>query len=68
MAQHETMTVPKPRPDQVIIAACAEDGAKAWVVGTKGTLCDPEFLAQLEPLLAEAQDKLRERKAEEAGT
>lgn len=65
--QGETMTVPRPAPDEVIIAVCGEDGARAWVMGKQGTLGDAEFLAQVEPLLAGAQQRLREQAGGTAG-
>ena len=60
--QHETITVPRPEPDEAVIAVCDVNGAKAYVTVGKTTLQDGGFMAQVIPILGEAQHLLHEER------
>ncbi len=60
-----TITLPRPGPDELVLAACDENGATVWVTAHKDTLTGvaPELLAGL---LADARAELYHRR-EKAG-
>jgi hypothetical protein len=59
----ETITVPRPKPDEVVLAATDADGAICWITVPKKDLAqDGDLLAQLVPFLAEGQRVLHEQR------
>jgi hypothetical protein len=56
----EMISVPRPNPDQFVIAICGEDGARAWVTAKTATLLEADWTQLLPGLLAEAQQRLRD--------
>jgi len=59
--QADRISIPCPKPDQAVIVICDEDGAFAWIKGSRSALCDAVLLAEAEPLLMDAQRRLREQ-------
>jgi len=57
----DTIMVPRPAPDEMVIAICGEDDARAWIKCSKTLFADTDFTIQLPELLAEAQQQLREK-------
>jgi hypothetical protein len=58
----EQTETPWPKPGQVGIIICGEDGAQAWVTGERSLFeQEPGMVAQLLPFLDEAQQMLREQ-------
>ena len=60
----DEITVPRPDPDEYVIAVCTEDGAVAWVKGSKGSI--PGLLAQLLPVMEENEQTGHDPVATEA--
>lgn len=56
----DTIKVPRPDPGQYVIAACAEDGAIAWIKVSADGLQDAPFLSCVASILDEAQQRLRD--------
>jgi len=63
MADAEFITVPRPAPDEAVIAVCDENGARCYITGKKTTFADGSFLPQILPFLAEGQQNLYEKRA-----
>jgi hypothetical protein len=61
----ETITVPRPRPDQVVLAAADEDGATCWVTMDKTLAAEDWTGAVIIPLLAEGQKKLHDARRDQ---
>lgn len=57
----ETITVPRPAPDEVLLAAVDEAGAICWVKVPKAVATDRELLGMMVPLLEEGQQTLHEQ-------
>ncbi len=60
--QQETITIPRPKPDHVVIAITDADGASAWVTCRKADLTDGTFLAELVPILEDGQRLVHEQR------
>ena len=60
--QHETITIPRPKPDEVVIAITDADGASAWVFCPKGHLADGALLEQFALCLEDGQRLLHEQR------
>lgn len=56
----EMITIPRPAPDEIVLAAVDEAGAVAWTKVPKALAADGATLTQLVPFLHEAQDILHE--------
>lgn len=59
----ETIRVPKPTPDEVLVGTCSEDGAWAYVKVPKRAFTDEDWsdiLKRVPELLADAERKLRD--------
>ena len=54
----DKITVPRPAPDECVIAVCTEDGAVAWVKGSKASI--PVLLAQLIPVIEENEQRVHD--------
>jgi hypothetical protein len=61
VADAERMLVPKPGPDQVVLAICGDDGAICWTIGDKATMGEPGIMGALIGCLEDGQRILRER-------
>jgi hypothetical protein len=69
MADPETITVPRPKPDEVVLAVIDAEGAIGWTAVPLDMARDGDTLAQMLPILAESQRILHEqRESAPAGT
>jgi hypothetical protein len=64
MTGADMITVPRPGPDEYVVAVCTEDGAIAWLKGSKVNL--PNLHAQLMSLTAENETRVHDRVFSEA--
>ena len=63
-ADFDTITIPRPKPDDVAIAITDADGASAWTTCPKRMIGEGGFLLQLLRFLAEGQQRVHERQAD----
>jgi hypothetical protein len=61
-ATAEKITVPRPKPDEVVIAATDADGASAWVTVRKELFGADEVMSQMLPIFGDAQQILHEQR------
>ena len=59
-ADAERMSVPKPGPDQILLAICGADDAICWTIGDKATMGEPGVMGAMVTCLEDGQRVLRE--------
>lgn len=66
-ADFDTITVPRPKPGEVVIAVCDADGASCWTTASKATFADEGFATQILPFLEEGQQRVHEQRTVRPG-
>ncbi len=64
MTNPDMITIPRPKPDQAVIAVTDADGASAWVTVEKTDLQDGGLLRQMVPILEDGQRLLHEQRGQ----
>ena len=57
----DKITVPRPKPDEAVIAITDADGASAWIKVRKTDLQDGSFIASVAPILEDGQRLVHEQ-------
>lgn len=63
-AHSETITVPRPKPNELVLAACDEHGAMVHVIVKKDTLQEGDVLPSLLPFFTEGQHIVHAQRAD----
>jgi len=61
----DKISIPRPRPDQYVIAITDADGATAWTAGSKAHLAEwADLWPQMLAILEEGQQRVHEQRAQ----
>jgi len=61
VAEAEKITVPRPKPDEVVLAAVDADGAQCWVTFRKDLIPDSDVMRQFAEIMEDGQRLVHER-------
>lgn len=64
MAEAQKITVPRPKPDELVLAAVDADGAQCWVTFRKDLIPDSDMIRQFAEIMEDGQRLVHERGGE----